>query len=94
MPLLAVELAFQGNKAPTTASSAGSHDAPALLGVASDPDEAGAAASLVIAQTVTAVLLARRLGRELDMHPLRMMIPNAEDARLLRAALARGLGRG
>ena len=40
------------------------------------------------------MLLARRLGRELDMHPLRMMIPNAEDASLLRAAIARGLGRG
>ena len=39
-------------------------------------------------------LIARRLGRELDIRPLRMMIPDAEDARLLREALARGLRRG
>jgi O-antigen/teichoic acid export membrane protein len=54
----------------------------------------GAAASLVIAQTVTAVLLARRLGREFDIHPLRVMLPTAEDAALLRGLLARGLRRG
>lgn len=54
----------------------------------------GAAASLVIAQTVTAVLLARRLGREFDIHPLRAMLPTAEDAALLRGLLARGLRRG
>lgn len=68
--------------------------APSLLVLVPAFGLAGAAASLVIAQGVTAVLLARRLGRELDMHPLRMMVPNAEDVRLLRAAIARGLGRG
>ena len=54
----------------------------------------GAAASLVIAQTVTAVLLARRVGREFAINPLRAMLPTAEDAALLRALLARGLRRG
>ena len=68
--------------------------APSLLVLVPAFGLAGAAASLVLAQSVTAVLLARRLGRELDIHPLRMMIPDAEDARLLREAIARGLRRG
>jgi O-antigen/teichoic acid export membrane protein len=68
--------------------------APALFGLVPSFGLAGAAASLVLAQSVTAVLLARRLGREFDIHPWRMMLPTAEDVALLRAALQRSLRRG
>jgi len=68
--------------------------APALFALVPSFGLAGAAASLVLAQSVTAVLLARRLGRELDIHPWRVMLPTAEDVALLRAALLRSLHRG
>jgi O-antigen/teichoic acid export membrane protein len=68
--------------------------APALFVLVPAYGLMGAAASLVIAQTVTAVLLARRVGREFSINPLRAMLPMAEDAALLRALLARGLRRG
>jgi O-antigen/teichoic acid export membrane protein len=68
--------------------------APALFVLVPAYGLMGAAASLVIAQTVTAVLLARRVGREFSINPLRAMLPTVEDAALLRALLARGLRRG
>ncbi len=53
----------------------------------------GAALASVIAQCVSATVLGFTLARELDVHPLRLMRPTAEDAAKLRAALAKVLGR-
>lgn len=68
--------------------------APALFVLVPRLGLIGAAASLVLAQTVTAILLARRLGREFGINPLRAALPTREDAALVRALLAKGLGRG
>ncbi len=68
--------------------------APALFLLVPRYGLLGAAAATVIAQIVSALVLGARLGRELDVHPLRLMIPTREDVALLRSYAARALGRG
>ncbi|MBM3525256.1 MAG: hypothetical protein FJX57_20100 [Alphaproteobacteria bacterium] len=54
----------------------------------------GAAASLVLAQIVSAVVLGQRLGRVLDVHPLQLLQPTAGDLDLIRQVVKRVTGRG
>jgi O-antigen/teichoic acid export membrane protein len=54
----------------------------------------GAAAASVLAQLVSAAALGARLGRELGVNPLRLMVPTRDDFALLRGYAARALSRG
>ena len=53
----------------------------------------GAASSLVLAQTATALVLGQRLAEVLEVRLLRLMMPSREDLVLLRDALAKALDR-
>jgi O-antigen/teichoic acid export membrane protein len=53
----------------------------------------GAAAASVLAQAASAVVLGLRLGRELELRPLQLMVPTREDVALLRGYLDRALNR-
>jgi O-antigen/teichoic acid export membrane protein len=67
--------------------------APALFFLVPHYGLIGAAASLVIAQAATAVVLGQRLADVLHVRLLRLMIPNREDLSLLRDAFARAIDR-
>ena len=68
--------------------------APALFLLVPDYGLYGAAIATVLAQLVSAVTLGVRLGRELDVNPLRLMHPSRDDLALLRDAFDRAIDRG
>jgi len=67
--------------------------APALFVLVPAYGLFGAAAATVLAQAASAVVLGARLGRELELRPLRLMVPTRDDVALLRGYLDRALNR-
>ncbi|MBL8701541.1 MAG: oligosaccharide flippase family protein [Alphaproteobacteria bacterium] len=68
--------------------------APALFALVPRYGLYGAAASLVMAQVVSALVLGQRLARELDVHPLQLMRPTVADLAFVRSLAQRVTGRG
>lgn len=68
--------------------------APALFFLVPRYGLFGAAASLVLAQLVSALVLGQRLARELDVHPMQLLRPTVADLDFLRSIASRVTGRG
>lgn len=68
--------------------------APALFLLVPQYGLAGAAASLVLAQAATALVLGQRLAEVMQLRLGRLMIPGREDVALLRDAFAKAIDRG